>query len=1038
MKISSKLYLSFGFILLIIIGFTIFSPIQMSSLSTYLEQVKNENLRKVVWLNDIKENQNVIARALRNILLSNDPKIVENEWQRVLQSRQKIGQLLKKLTDEPKSNKEKELLEKIKLIRAKYIDGQEKVHDLKQQGKINEATDFLFGEFRNTQNEYFGLINQFIEEELKLVDEIIGSGNNIAVTSRNILLIIGFLGVVIGIVFATVFSRNLSKSINKAVEASENISRGNTNVDLDTKSKDETAILMAAMRRMVNNISSLVNDVKSLAKSAIDGKLDVRVDATKYEGEFRELVEGFNGTLDSVIGPLNVAAEYVDRISKGDIPPKITDEYKGDFNEIKNNLNGLIDNLNHVTNIAVNISKGNLDINIVERSVNDNLMISLKNMSFVLKKVINDIYSIVEKARKGYLNYRCDLAGNEGEFLRLVAGINETLDIISNIFDYAGNFMVADSEGNINYLNKSQIEFLTKYESEYRKTYPDFTVTKVVGTNIDRWHKNPARNRQILGSLTSAYEARISIGSQIMRLILNPLKDKNNKILGYVVQWNNYTNETNLENELNLIVNNILNGDLKVRANTEKFSGNYIEISNKINKMLDSITQPLGVAAKYVDRISKGDIPPKITDEYKGDFNEIKNNLNLLIDSIGRVVTDALTLGKALAEGNLNIRADINAHSGAFQDIISTINKAIDNIAEPLQETGNVMNFMKEGDLTVRMLGQYLGELHKLKENINIMAESLSSILQQISSSADISATAAAEISAIAETLAASAAENSAQVDEIATAIEEMSRTISENSIGATRAAEVAGKNKSIAAEGGEAVLQTVNKMNEIASVVRASADKIEKLGESSKQIGEIISVIDEIADQTNLLALNAAIEAARAGEQGRGFAVVADEVRKLAERTTEATKQIANMIKGIQKETEEAVRAMKQGTDEVNSGIVLADKAGTALKQIMQSSQEVWDMINQIAAATEEQSSTAEQVAKNVSSISQVTSDTANRVQDIAKSAEDLAKQTDILRSLLERFKLQKEEHAAYLEGKDTRKLSGKGGRYLGRGDNF
>ena len=213
--------------------------------------------------------------------------------------------------------------------------------------------------------------------------------------------------------------------------------------------------------------------------------------------------------------------------------------------------------------------------------------------------------------------------------------------------------------------------------------------------------------------------------------------------------------------------------------------------------------------------------------------------------------------------------------------------------------------------------------------------------------------------------------------------------------------------------------------MKGIAEVVNMSAGIVRELGKSSDQIGTIITVIDEIADQTNLLALNAAIEAARAGDQGRGFAVVADEVRKLAERTTNATKEIAGMIRKIQTDTSEAVRSMSDGAERVTRGSDLADRAGMSLRDIVQTSQKVTDMVAQIAAANEEQSAASEQISKNVETISMVTGQNAEGTTQIAKAAEDLNRLTENLRSLVGTFALDDSPAPAQQQRAGSRELA-------------
>ena len=340
--------------------------------------------------------------------------------------------------------------------------------------------------------------------------------------------------------------------------------------------------------------------------------------------------------------------------------------------------------------------------------------------------------------------------------------------------------------------------------------------------------------------------------------------------------------------------------------------------------------------------------------------------------------------------------------------MIKGVNTIVDNSESIIKAAGKTLKIMATGDLTPRITKDYPGEFGEMKNNINQLGDSLTDLISQLEEAIHTTASASAEISSTADTLATAVHEQSSQTDEVATSMEEMSRTVTDNANSAARTADVARQSGNTATTGGQVVEQTVAKMKEIASVVRTSADNIAKLGESSKKIGEIISVIDDIADQTNLLSLNAAIEAARAGEQGRGFAVVADSVGKLAISTASATKEIAGMIKGIQHDTDSAVKAMEKGTVEVQSGIELADNAGKSIEDIVKGINDLLDMVNQIATASEEQSATSDEISKNVSSISKVTADSAHNIEDVATTANELAKMTETLTALVSQFKIE------------------------------
>jgi methyl-accepting chemotaxis protein len=298
-------------------------------------------------------------------------------------------------------------------------------------------------------------------------------------------------------------------------------------------------------------------------------------------------------------------------------------------------------------------------------------------------------------------------------------------------------------------------------------------------------------------------------------------------------------------------------------------------------------------------------------------------------------------------------------------------------------------------------------EVGQAEVALNSMKNTLHQMVQSIAATAEHLASASEEISAGASQSVETARVQADQTLQVAAAMQQMSSTVHQVSEHSQKASESSHKAAQAARQGGEVVKQTLSTMGSIADSSRMVAARIAELGKSSEEIGKIVAVIDDLADQTNLLALNAAIEAARAGEQGRGFAVVADEVRKLAERTTKATQGIGSMIESIQTETKNAVQAIELGNRDVEAGVEKTSASGTALKEIIEMSEQVGEMISQIARAATQQSSATEQVNNNVSQISSLTQGSSLAAEQTAKACAELSAMAVDLQNLVNQFKL-------------------------------
>ncbi len=1072
MKILAKLLTGFIAVAVLcgIVG--VVGIIQIGTLDKSLTQIADESIPSISALNDVyieMTNLKVAIRTISNPAILDDEVAYQRQLTNIEKSRAAYKEALAVFDKIPNIPEEDRIYKEFTALldpAAAYnnqilaLVAKAKTSSIEERTSIEaQVYDLIAGDKRLAFDNMQAALNKLInfDQQYYGVDlpKLAIAG---AATGRTLLVIVTILAFIVAIILGFFLGTSISKALKQSVGILDKLAAGDISETMVAKSNDEFKQVATSLNAVIATIGALVSEAGMLTKAAIEGRLSTRGDTSKFKGGYHTIVEGVNKTLDAVIGPLNVAANYVDRISKGDLPPKITDSYNGDFNEIKNNLNLAIDNINALVtdavllaqaavdgklatradaskhqgdykkivegvnktldavigplNVAANyvdrISKGDLPPKITDsyngdfNEIKNNLNLAIDNIN----ALVADAVLLAQAAVDGKLATRADASKHQGDYKKIVDGVNKTLDSVIGPLNVAANYVDRISKGDL------PPKITDAYNGDFNEIKGNLNVAidsinalvTDAGILVQAAVDGKLATRADASKHQGDYKKIVEGVNRTLDAVIKPL----NVAANYVDRiskgdlppkiTDSYNGDFNeIKNNLNLAIDNInalvvdagvlvqaaVDGRLATRADASKHQGDYRKIVEGVNKTLDAVIGPLNVAANYVDRISKGDLPSKITDVYNGDFNEIKNNLNVAIDSINALVTDAGVLVQAAVDGKLATRADASKHQGDYRKIVDGVNKTLDLVVTPINETIAILTRLAEGDMTMRMTGSYKGDFDILKASMNSSLDSINNTLGEITTAVEQVAEGSLQVSQASQALSQGATEQASSLEEITSSTTEISsqtRTNTDNAMKVNSLAKGAQDN----AEKGNV------QMNDLVSAMK-------DINTSAEEIKKVVKAIDDIAFQINLLALNANVEAARAGKYGKGFAVVAEEVRNLAVRSANSVKDTTRMV-------DEAISNIQRGN-------VLVDGTAKQLNEIVGGASQVVVLAEEVATAGREQTQGLDQISLGLNQIDQVTQSNTASAEESASASEELSSQAQQVKSMLSRFKLKAAE---------------------------